>query len=223
MPNFVKRFTSDENIIANHTLFIEYETLFKKMVLSDAKKCYAGIVKRWKGLIVQKDELYYKGIALTRKDTPVGIKNMLSKIVEDIFYASNYDGIKKDINECKTILKKIDIKDLIIYKNLTHEINEYKVLPQHARAAKYSNTYLGTNFSKENYRGGMVYIKKVRHGLPETDVIFLDVNMHLPDGFLIDYEKYFDMYVKRKLRLIFSEKFYNKNLETNNLLQWVKN
>ena len=66
----------------------------------------------------------------------------------------------------------------------------------------FSNKYLGTSFSRSNYKGGMIYVKTTKY---PVEVIMLENNQELPKEFICDYTKYFDIFVKNKVCL------YNDN------------
>lgn len=221
LTEFCKKYTSNIDIPKNHTLKINFETLFQEMVMTDAKKRYAGYVVRWKNAKLQKPKLYYHGIELSRKDTPIAIKQIIESIVCDVFEHKLTDKeMKEKLNTAKKLLRQTPVRELMVHKNLTAEINDYKVMPQHARAAKYSNEHLGTNFSKENYKGGMLYVK-VKAKYPQTDVVLLEPETQLPPEIIINYSKYEDMFIDNKMKLIFGEKYYNEHLCSSNLMQFL--
>jgi len=217
--SFVSRFTDDENIIKNHKISIEYETLFKKIIIPPAKKKYIGIAKIVKGKTLDKPQLYFKGSELNKKDVPFGLKDEIRKLVLSVLNNETEDNIyiiKSELKRIKNNINKLRISDLLIYKEINRNFNSYKVKPQHVRAAENSNKYLNTDFSRENYRGGILYVKSKKY--PEIEVLFMNDKLVLDKDFNIDYDKYYEKFILEKIRLIFGDDIYNLAVNNNHKL-----
>lgn len=220
IPNWIRQYTSNEEVIKNHKLLVEYETLFSRVIFTTAKKKYMGLVSMMKGKNLKELKFYGKGNELMRKDTPAGIKEELRKIIMAVLTnpdkSNNLQIIKDKVIEIRKSLPNWTKDDLIIYKEINRNFEEYKVMPLHVRAALASNKYLGTNFSRQNYKGGYVFIKSRLH--PEVDAFFMNESTNLTDDFQIDYDKYFEKFIDKKVDLIFGPTIHDEVFRKNKLL-----
>lgn len=213
MHGYVEKILPDKYKDNSHFLNIECETIFLKIILPNAKKKYIGIVKLFKGNELSREKIYGRNVEIIKRDTPDAIKKILTDVMNAILYIDDTLVLKNKMNEFKKQIYCLNYKDLLISKQINRKFDEYVVIPQHVRAMKYSNEYLNTNFSRDNYKGGMIFVKNINSKLPDTDVIMLDEDLEFPKDLKIDYEKYFDLYVVRKLILLNSdfERLFSKN------------
>ena len=223
--NWMKNYTLNEEVINNHKIIIECETLFKRVILTTAKKKYMGLISKMKGKDLEELKFYGKGNELIRKDTPAGMKEELRKIVMAVLYNSdktkNIELIKKHVQDIRKSIRQFNEMHLIIYKEINRDFDDYKVLPIHVRGAIASNKYLGTDFSRQNYKGGYIFVKSNKY--PDTDVLFIDENIRLTKDFIIDYDKYFEKFIDKKILLIFGQNIYDAVFRKDKLLsEWIK-
>lgn len=213
MHGYVEKILPDKYKDNSHFLNIECETIFLKIILPNAKKKYIGIVKLFKGNELSREKIYGRNVEIIKRDTPDAIKKILTDVMNAILYIDDTLVLKNKMNEFKKQIYCLNYKDLLISKQINRKFDEYIVIPQHVRAMKYSNEYLNTNFSRDNYKGGMIFVKNINSKLPDTDVIMLDEDLEFPKDLKIDYEKYFDLFVVRKLILLNKEfeKLFSKN------------
>jgi DNA polymerase elongation subunit (family B) len=172
-----------------HCLKIEFQSLFKTFMMPPVKKKYIGLL--------YDGHLYMKGIELIRKDTPEPFKDFMSTVVEKMLKEEDRSEIRAYINERKKRMQEnVTPWQLGIVKQISRNIADYKVMPQHVRAAVYSNAHFGTDFKKtDNPR--MLYVKG------PTDIIAVpEEDWPLPKGFRIDWERYFEMFIVKKLELL---------------------
>lgn len=218
--SWMKTYTEDESTIKKHKIIIECETEFLRVIFTTAKKKYMGLVIKSKGKLLDKPQFYGKGNELMRKDTPAGIKKELSKIVMTVLNNSDKNNniliIKDKIKEIKSSLPSWGKDDLIIYKEINRNFDDYKVKPIHVRGALNSNKYLGTSFSRQDYKGGYIFAKS--HKYPEADILFMNESTKLTDEFVIDYDKYFEKFIKQKILLIFGPAIYEEVFTKNRKL-----
>jgi DNA polymerase elongation subunit (family B) len=218
--NWMRNFTLNKDVINNHKMIIENETVFKRVIFTTAKKTYIGIVTMSKGKKLDTPQLYGKGNFLIRKDTPDGMKNELSKIVMAVLNNSdknnNIQIIKDKVVEIRKSLPNWGKDDLIIYKEINRNFADYKILPIHVKSAIASNKFLATKFSREDYKGGYVFVKSTKH--PEVDALFMNDNTELTEDFKINYDKYFEKFIKQKILLTFGKKVCEQVFQENRLL-----
>jgi len=208
---WMEDYTENETVIKNHKILIEYETLFDRVIFTTAKKKYMGLVSMMKGKELEELKFYGKGNELVRKDTPSGMKEELRKIIMAVLEnkaGNNMKLIKDKVFEVKKSLPHWTKDDLIIYKEINRDFDDYKVMPMHVRGALASNKYLGTNFSRQNYKGGYIFVKSVKH--PDIDVFFMNETTKLTSDFVIDYDKYFEKFVDKKIDLIFGKDIHDE-------------
>ena len=180
----------------NKFITLEFETLFERIMMTKAKKKYFGVGHFIKGKDFNYQKAYGRGISIVKKDTPVILRPLLKQLLLDIVLSTEDSTIKDSI---KTIRKKIfalDYQDFLITKQISRDLNAYKVTPQHVKAMLFSNKFIGTNFSRANYKGGMLHVIN-----PSTEVIMLDSNIKLPKNYTVNYEKYFELFVKNPMIL----------------------
>ena len=92
----------------------------------------------------------------------------------------------------------------------------------HVRAAIDSNMYLNTTFSRQDYKGGILFVKSRKAQTDNSkkivNAVFLQPGMELTKDFEVDYDKYYEKFVLDKIKLIFGEIIYNEVTRKNNLL-----
>lgn len=217
MKEFVSKFSYKPQVVENHKLFVEFETLFSRLIVPPAKKKYIGITTVQKGKKLSIPQLYGRGNELVKKDVPVGLKEEIKKIVMKVLESDGFINtiqiIKNELCEIKKKIYTLDVEDLLIYKEITREFNSYKVKPQHVRSAENSNKFLGTNFSRQDYKGGIIYVKSNKY--KDCEVLFMNDKVKLNGDFRIDYEKYYNKFIIEKIRLIFGEDIYSKVVNKN--------
>ena len=170
-------------------------------MMTKAKKKYFGVGHYIKGKDFKEYKSYGRGVAIVKKDTPVILRPLLKQLLLDIVLSDEDKQIKDSIKIIKEKIFELDYKDLLITKQISRDLNDYKVMPQHVKAMLYSNKFIGTNFSRANYKGGMLYVIN-----PSTETIMLDSNTELPDNYKVNYNKYFELFVQNKM-ILFLDRF----------------
>ena len=188
--DFVLKYKKD----TTHFFRIECEKIFANIVFTGVKKKYVGKLCFKKG--EKTDELFYRGIELVKRDTPKVFKEYLKTIVLKIL---NYEkDILKYTNEFKkSVQLSYKLRDIIVYKSISKNLDDYtKTMPQHIKAATYSNKNLKTNFSRGD-SVGMVFVKH-----RDVSVIAIDDEIEsIPPEYKIDWDKYFDLFVDGRLKM----------------------
>ena len=167
-----------------------------------------------KGKLYKDLKEYGRGVDIIKKDTPIALRPLLKQLLIDVILDSSTKNISASIEKAKKKLYELQYHDLLITKQISRELDEYKVLPQHVKAMKYSNTHLNTNFSRMNYKGGLLHVKIKESKYPFTDCIMLTEDMELPREFEVDYNKYFELFIKNKFCLFLDKlkAILNKNM-----------
>ena len=190
---FTRRFKNNDR----HFLKIETEKIFKKLIFTGVKKKYIGKLFYKKGR--RTEEIFGRGIELVKRDTPKAFKILLKAVVEKLINDEkdimNYvNGYKKEL------LATFKLQDIGISKNISKHLADYvKTIPQHIRAVNFSNKNLGTTFGKADIPK-LFYVNS--HKWQDTKVIALsDEATELPEGFSIDWDKYFENFIDKKLEM----------------------
>ena len=209
------RLSQDENY---HLFHIDLEKIFDVFIMTDRKKKYVGHVFYKDGERVSK--IYTKGFDSKKRDTPLPIREILKELYQMILYKSSREEISKFLKESlDNLFENNSLYDLGSARTLSTELSGYLRLPQHAKAAIYSNRYLGTHFERGD-KPHVVFVSKVRKGLPFTDVIALDLNTDT-SGFVIDKEKYLERWFLKKINLLLDIAGYGEDVFQRNLDEWV--
>jgi len=198
--------------LKKHYLKMEFAKMFDKIIFTEAKKRYAGHVV-WEDEKFT-TELYCRGLDTVRKDMPLDVRDELQKIIAMILEEKTYPQIMQYIKEVKEKVMKMPIWEIAAPRTISFD--EYKGIPQHIRAARYSNKYLGTNFDKNN-PGRILFVKKLPEHCPKyyegeedfgnfvdkrVDIIMISSAMDLK-GIEIDYDRFMNKIVLQKLRSLF--------------------
>jgi uracil-DNA glycosylase family 4 len=198
--NDLSNFIKSEFNLDNKYLKMEFETLFYKLLMTKAKKKYYGMGYYVKGKDFKDLKSYGRGIDIVKKDTPHKLRPLLEEMLKSIILGNGFIDSKNAVEKIKKEIYSMTYKDLLITKQISRELNEYKVLPQHVKAMKYSNEHLGTNFGRSNYKGGLLHVVH-----PATEVIMMGNEMELPAGYKVNYKKYYELFVKNKMCLFLDD------------------
>lgn len=197
----VNNIIKDDYHLENQYLHMECETIFERLLLTQAKKKYYGYGNYFKGKHLKQSKEYGRGIDLVKKDTPLSLRPLIKESLMTLITERDFKIQKAKIRSIKDKIKSLNYRDLLITKQISRELDEYKVVPQHVKAMLYSNKYLGTDFSRANYKGGMLMVKVKSRKYPDTEVIMLAENTELPPEIVVDYDKYYNLFIKNKIEL----------------------
>lgn len=176
---------------------VDTEKIFKRIIFTGVKKKYIGRLFYKKG--ERCDEIFGRGIELVKRDTPAAFKIFLKTIVEKLL--NDEEGIRDYVENFKKELKKnYTLQDIGIAKSISKHLDDYtKTIPQHIRAVRFSNQKFGSNFMKADIPR-LFYVKNAT-----APVIALDYETtELPAGFEIDWDKYFENFVDKKLEMFYA-------------------
>jgi len=162
--------------------------------------------KRYFGLIG--DRVVSKGIEAGKSDSSVVTSRVQRRLCEVILTSD-----LSDMGRVKSMIRDVifgEIRkirsgettplEMAVPRGLEKSLSAYtsNPLPQHVRASIYSNKYLGTAFDK-GAKPKILYVKAVPRGYPRTDVIAIDEETVIPDGFVIDHDRMVEVDIKGKV------------------------
>lgn len=190
-------FTKSRFNLDNEYLKIGCDKVFSKLLMFDVKKKYIGVLSMKKGKVT--NELFGRGIELVKRDVP----GVFREIVRDFSLLILSDANDKELIEFLTSAKKRIAScshwQLAFSKRISQHLNEYKILPQHIKAAAYSNEYLNTSFSRNDY-AKIVFVKN-----RNADVIALQdeftINIDNMFDYPLDIERFFTVFIYNKIKL----------------------
>jgi len=133
----IKNFLSKINKELPGLIELDLQGFYKRGIFIP-KGLIKGTAKKRYALLDEKDQLLIRGLETVRKDWCNLAKNLQRKILEFVLKEENIEKAKKYVRKIIDSLKKkkVDLKDLVIYEQLTKPIEEYKSLSPHLSCAK---------------------------------------------------------------------------------------
>ncbi len=135
IENKTKKFLTKINRSLPGIMELELQGFYKRGIFVTTR-IGKGAKKRY-ALINDKKELTIRGFETVRRDWCNLAKNVQRKVLEMVLEKDDVRGAAsyvKDMVE-KIRLRKVDIKDLVIYEQLTKKLNEYEQIGPHVVAA----------------------------------------------------------------------------------------
>jgi DNA polymerase I/DNA polymerase-2 len=118
-------------------MHIELEGFYQRGIFIP-KEVGGGTAKKRYALIDEKGNLKIRGLEKVRRDWSHLAKRTQEEILRLILGKKDIEGavklVKDGINTLKN--RKVDLKDLVVYEQLTKPIGEYKLISPHISAAK---------------------------------------------------------------------------------------
>jgi DNA polymerase I len=113
------------------SLEAKIDKIFLRIIFTEAKKKYAGLTEDGK--------VEFVGLEAVRGDWSTIAKEVQSKVIERILKTGSKDEGLKVLNEYIDLLRKasVDVKKLVIWKQITRPIEEYEATAPHVVVAKY--------------------------------------------------------------------------------------
>lgn len=186
--------------IKNHNFKIELDKVYSPLLMSDVKKRYVGY-------LVKGDKKIYKatGFESVRRDTAVITEVLQETVFKMILDGQTKPDVIKWVDELKSDIKRkvYPLEWLMLPKGFNKAFEKFKTDSPWVRAARYSNTNLGTKFDQYSDIG-IFYIKGIPEKKPYTDVVAVDnTTFHILKDFIIDWDVQLDKTIDSKLQNIF--------------------
>ncbi len=200
----------------NHIFYLEFEKIFSKFYISNAKKRYFGYLCFKDGKEIP-EQLVITGFEVKRSDTPKAARRLLEKIYRMLLDGKTQKEIEKYVEEVKRQMQENPRYDEIaIPKSISKSFEAYKNMPIHLRALKYSMDNLGLQYIPgEKVRWAYVFSPA---GKPKTDVV--GFYTEFPSGFKINWDKMFPLIVDNSLERIYENLGWQKETKQQNLGDW---
>lgn len=197
---FAKRLNATE-----HRFSTKFEKLYKRFF-------QAGKKKRYGGLLVWKDgqrvhDVTFAGFEVRRSDSSQLTKEVETKIITMILEGNTEEEIKKNVkNYLADVIRKFrkmeySLDMIGIPGGIQKSLESYANGEIRARAARYSNEHLGTQFGRGS-KPKRVYIKQVKGKYQQTDVISFEYGEDVPKEFVVDVDRMMEVTLKKPLERI---------------------
>lgn len=183
---------TDREVVSDKALFLSKKRYIMHIINNEGTPC---------------DKLKIMGVELKKSDTPIAVKNILSKLVNEILdgktgseLLSVVDLMKRDYakNTFREIARPISCKGLKKYQDKLDETGSDKGIPYQVRAAMFYNSMCGPS-DKQIMPGdkiGVVYIKN-----PKSKYVAFPIDINEMPEFMgklvVDWETQWDKTFKK--------------------------
>lgn len=192
---FVKEFGLKE-----HRFVIEYEAFVQSALFTGVKKKYA--LKTNEGLKI-------RGFEIRRSNSPRLSRKIQLQVLTDILNGKNENYIKEylDNYKQKILNNEYSLDDIGLPIGISKSFESYNTMPQHIRAAKYSNDYLGYELGKDD-KILVLFISNKPLKYPDAEnnkklAIAIEINDKLPKGFEVDLDEHCNRCVENVIKPAF--------------------
>jgi DNA polymerase I len=182
-------------------LDVEFEAFFPYWFTAATKNRNFGI-KSWPP--EDEGDMKVTGFEMKAANAPPLSKNLQREVFTMI---CNGADEKVVFDKIRPIVKRVysgecEIDDVVAYGRVQKKLDEYdKVVPNVAKAARYSNKFLDTNYDKgESIK--WLFINGVPEGQPQCNVLAFSEIEQL-DGYSIDWTTCVNKWITKKLKLVF--------------------
>jgi DNA polymerase I len=195
--------------LESHILQIQFEKVYRTIFFTKAKKRYAGLIK-WKDE-QEVNIIDIKGFENRRSDYPQIARDFQKELFNKILNKNTKNEIDIFIDNFKNNIKnKYLIEEIALPIGISTELNSYKNLPIHIRAAKLANERHSEDIRKGD-KIKYIYVKKCPSKYRFENVIAFKNKM--PEGYEIDYNKMIERLVDNKIEDIYDALGWRQNSE----------
>ena len=182
-------------------LDVEFEAFFPYWFTAATKNRNFGI-KSWPP--EDEGDMKVTGFEMKAANAPPLSKNIQREVFTMICNGADEKAV---FDKIRPIVKQVysgecEIDDVVAYGRVQKKLDEYdKVVPNVAKAARYSNKFLGTDYDKgESIK--WLFINGVPEGQPQCNVLAFSEIEQL-DGYSIDWTTCVNKWITAKLKLVF--------------------
>lgn len=170
-----------------HYFSIKFEKVYRRFFQAGKKKRYAGHLVWKEGKDV--DEVDVVGFEIRRSDSPQITREVQRAVIEMILRGDAFSDVQAYLRNVIRKYRKgeYSLDEAGIPGGIGKSLDSYENDDAHIRGARYSNTYLGTDF-KRGSKPKRVYIKNVTAKYPRTDVVCFEYADQVPPEFVVDWE-----------------------------------
>ena len=187
-----------------HCLVYEFEKLYRRFFQAGSKKRYAGRIVWKEGKDVD-GKIDTVGFESQRSDSPELTERVQPEVINRILSGEGFDEVSEYVRGLISDIKsgEMEMYQIALPKSLGQPLHEYGNT-QTARACRFSNRNLGKTWSHGD-DPWLYFIDKTPPMTPGTDVLALDWDEDLPEGFELDLEKTLERALRGPLSPILKE------------------
>lgn len=182
-------------------LDVEFEAFFPYWFTANTKNRNFGLIS-WP--LEDKGKMKVTGYSLKASNAPAVTKEILSSAFELIATGADENEVYNNVRPAVTNLYKggKSVDEIASSGRISKNLHEYdKVVPNPAKAARYSNQYLKTDFNKGDSIK-WVFVNGVPEGQPLTNVIAYE-NVNQLEDYDIDWSTVVDKWVRSKIKSVY--------------------
>lgn len=185
-------------------LYWEAEKIYEAWMQLGKKKRYAGRIVWEDGNEKEEPETSVSGFEMKRADSTEMTAKVQYEVLEKILAGNEFEDISSYVRENLEALYEDDsLRQYALPSGLNKPPEDYPNRPT-PRAAEYANEWLGKEYG-EGDDFFVYYVDRVPSGYPNTDVIALDWNEGMPDGFQVDIQSTVRRAFEKPLEVIVEE------------------
>jgi len=186
-------------------LLWEPEKIYSTFMQLGNKKRYTGNI-RWKeGTVYNDTKISISGFENQRSDSMMITADLQENIIEMILTNEDFVTVSEYL---RSIIEQIDSKHKDVHKfalpgSINKDLEDYpnRQIP---RGCLWSNEHLDKEFGEGD--DPFVYlVEETPSGLPQTDVVALEWNEEVPDGFVLDKEAIIERGIRKPIQPIIEE------------------
>lgn len=183
----------------------EAEKNYSKFLQLGQKKRYTANIEWKEGTFYESPEIDISGFENRRADSPEITAELQEKVIKMVLTDSDFENVSEYI---RSVIDEIDennddVKKFALPGSINKSLEEYpnRQIP---RACLWSNEYLDKEFGEGD--DPFVYlVDSTPGGLPKTDVLALEWNDEIPDGFKLDKEAIIERAIRKPISSIIEE------------------
>jgi len=188
-----------------HTLSYEFEKLYRRFFQAGSKKRYAGLITWKEGKTINPPQIDTVGFESNRSDYSAKVAEVQPKVIRMVLEGEAFEKVSNYISSISEGLRErtVDIHDFASPGTINKPLEQYPNRPT-KRACLYSNKWLDANWA-EGDEPWIIPIRDTPPGYPKTDVIAVEWNEDLPEGFEVDIPQILEKTLEQPLEPILNE------------------
>lgn len=188
-----------------HCLMWEFEKFYKRFFQAGTKKRYAGLLVWKEGKWLDEPKPDITGFETKRSDVPELTSEAQPEVIRMVLNGESFETVSDYIAGLVESIKggEMEPRRFAMPGVINKPLEEYPNR-ETPRACEYGNDHLDANWA-EGDEPWVVYVDSTPAGLPYTNVLALEWNGSIPDGFSFDYDAIIRKTLRKPLEPILNE------------------